>query len=161
MLLVRIPSLTRILLHRFDNMAPALIHLPTYFALNNYQEPTNQETGPYASVFNRTFWQGINSTPKLKSDLDTYMAAHKQGGSSLVDLLPFSRLMEGYNSAFPVLLVDIGGGVGHQCKDLKARYPSLQGDIVVQDLQCAKDLELAGVKGMVYNFFEPQPMKGE
>jgi hypothetical protein len=152
MLPVRIPSLTRILLHRFDNMAPALIHLPTYFALNNYQEPTNQETGPYASVFNRTFWQGINSTPKLKSDLDTYMAAHKQSGSSLVDLLPFSRLVEGYNSAFPV---------GHQCKDLKARYPSLQGDIVVQDLQCAKDLELAGVKGMVYNFFEPQPMKGE
>jgi hypothetical protein len=132
-----------------------------YIVPTSDQEPTNQETGPYASVFNRTFWQGINSAPKLKSDLDTYMAAHKQGGSSLVDLLPFSRLVEGYNSAFPVLLVDIGGGVGHQCKDLKARYLSLQGDIVVQDLQCAKDLELAGVKGMVYNFFEPQPMKGE
>jgi hypothetical protein len=142
-------------------MAPALVHFPTYFAANGYQEPANQETGPYAEVFNRTYWQGINSTPKLKSDLDTYMAAHKQGGSSLVDLLPFSRLVEGYNSAFPVLLVDIGGGVGHQCKDLKARYPSLRGDVVVQDLQCAKDLELAGVQGMAYNFFEAQPVRGK
>jgi demethylsterigmatocystin 6-O-methyltransferase len=142
-------------------MAPAFVHFPSYFALNNYREPTAQETGPYAAVFNRTYWQNITSTPKLKSDLDTYMAAHKQNGSSLADLLPLPRLVEGYNSAFPVLLVDIGGGVGHQCKDLRARYPSLQGDIVVQDLQSAPDLDLAGIKGMAYNFFEPQPIKGK
>jgi demethylsterigmatocystin 6-O-methyltransferase len=147
--------------YRFDNMAPAFVHFPTYFASNGYQEPANQETGPYAEVFERTYWQRLTSTPKLKIDLDTYMAAHKQGGSSLVDLLPYSRLIEGYNSAFPVLLVDIGGGVGHQCKDLRARYPSLQGEVVVQDLQCAEDLGVAGVKGMAYNFFEPQPIKGK
>ena len=73
-------------------------------------------------------------------------------------------MVEGYNPAFsPTLLVDIGGGVGHQCKDLKARYPSLPGEVVVQDLQCAKDLELAGngIRGMAYDFFEAQPVRGE
>jgi hypothetical protein len=143
-------------------MAPAFLHFPTYFASTNYAEPTSQSTGPYAQVFNQTYWARLTSTPKLKMDLDNYMAAHKKGGSSLVDLLPHSRLVEGYNPAFsPTLLVDIGGGVGHQCKDLKARYPSLPGEVVVQDLQCAKDLELAGIRGMAYDFFEAQPVRGK
>lgn len=142
-------------------MAPAFVHCPAYFAANGYREPANQETGPYAEVFNCTYWQRINTTPKLKNDLDTYMSAHKKGGSSLVDLLPYSELVAGYNSAFPVLLVDIGGGVGHQCKELRSRYPSLPGDIVVQDLQCVQDVGLAGVRGMAYNFFDPQPIRGK
>ena len=145
-------------------MAPSFLHFPSYFASTNYAEPTSQSTGPYAQVFNQTYWAHLTSTPKLKMDLDNYMAAHKKGGSSLVDLLPHSRLVEGYNPAFsPTLLVDIGGGVGHQCKDLKARYPSLPGEVVVQDLQCAKDLELAGngIRGMAYDFFEAQPVRGE
>jgi len=148
-------------LYRFDNMAPAFIHCPTYFASNNYQEPTSQETGPYAELFNCGFWDRVNSTPKLKHEFDTYMAAHKKGGSSLVDLLPYSRLVEGYNPASPVLLVDIGGNIGHQCIELKTRYPTIQGEIIVQDLQCAEDLGVAGVRGMAYNFFTPQPIKGE
>ncbi|KAM0696846.1 hypothetical protein Q7P36_002917 [Cladosporium allicinum] len=144
----------------FDNMAPSFLHFPSYFASTNYAEPTSQSTGPYAQVFGTTYWDRLTSTPKLKMDLDNYMAAHKKGGSSLVDLLPHSRLVEGYNPAFsPTLLVDIGGGVGHQCKDLKARYPSLPGEVVVQDLQCAKDLELAGIRGMAYDFFEAQPVR--
>lgn len=64
-----------------------------------------------------------------------------------------------YNSAFSVLLVNIGQGVGHQCKELKPRYLDLQGIIVIQDLQCAKDLGPAGVNGMVYNVFDPQAIK--
>jgi demethylsterigmatocystin 6-O-methyltransferase len=146
--------------YRFDNMAPAFLHMPTHFASTNYAEPTSQETSPYFQLFNRGFWDRVNASPKLKREFDTYMAAHKKGGSSLVDLLPLSRLVSGYNAAFPVLLVDIGGNVGHQCIELKTRYPDLQGGVVVQDLKCAEDLG-AGVKGMEYDFFTPQPIKGK
>jgi demethylsterigmatocystin 6-O-methyltransferase len=146
--------------YRFDNMGPAFLHMPTHFASTNYAEPTSQETSPYFQLFNRGFWDRVNASPKLKREFDTYMAAHKKGGSSLVDLLPLSRLVSGYNAAFPVLLVDIGGNVGHQCIELKTRYPDLQGGVVVQDLKCAEDLG-AGVKGMEYDFFTPQPIKGK
>lgn len=142
-------------------MAPAFIHLPSYFAANGFHEPPNQEAGPYADVFSCTYWQRVNQTPKLKADFDTYMSAHKKGGSSIIDLLPLSILVEGYDKSFPVLLVDIGGGVGHQCMELTSRHPSLQGQIVVQDLRVSKELELAGIRGMEYNFFTPQPIKSQ
>jgi hypothetical protein len=87
------------------------------------------------------------------------MAAHKKGCSSIVDLLPLSSLVEGYDKSSPVLLVDIGGGVGHQSRELRSCYPCLEGDIVVQDLRVSKELELAGVRGMEYDFFTPQPIK--
>lgn len=141
-------------------MAPAFVHLPSYFAANGYQEPIDQKTGPYAEVFRCTYWDRINRTPKLKDDFDTYMASHKKG-SSLVDLLPLSSLVEGYDKNFSVLLVDTGGGVGHQCMELRSRHPSLEGDIVVQDLRVSKELDQAGIKGMEYNFFDPQPIRSE
>ena len=89
------------------------------------------------------------------------MAAHKKGCSSIVDLLPLSVLLEGYDHTSSVLLVDIGGGVGHQSMELRSRYPQLQGDIVVQDLRVTKELEFAGVRGMKYDFFTPQPIESE
>jgi hypothetical protein len=101
----------------------------------------------------------VNGTPKLKDDFHTYMAAHKKGCSSIVDLLPLSSLVEGFDKSSPVLLVDIGGGVGHQSRELRSRYPYLEGDIVVQDLRVSKELELAGIRGMEYDFFTPQPIK--
>lgn len=142
-------------------MAPAFVHLPSYFAAHGYIEHLTQDTGPYAEIFKCTYWQRVNRSPELKHDFDTYMTAHKKGGSSLVNLLPLSTLVQGYDKSFPVLLVDIGGGMGHQCMELKARYPSLEGDIVVQDLRISKELELVGVKGMDYNFFTPQPIKSK
>lgn len=145
--------------YRFDNMASVFVHLPSYFALNGFNEPSSQETGPYADVFDRTYWQRVNGTPKLTDDFHTYMAAHKKGCSSIVDLSPLSLLVDGYDKSSQVLLVDIGGGVGHQSRELRARYPYLEGDIVVQDLQVSKELELAGVRGMQYDFFTPQPIK--
>lgn len=142
-------------------MAPAFVHLPSYFAANGYHEPPNQETGPYAAIFDCTYWQRINRIPELKHDFDTYMSTHKKGGSSLVDLLSLATLVKGYDKTYPVLLVDIGGGVGHQCMELKSRYPSLPGELVVQDLRISKELELVGVKGMEYDFFTPQPIKSK
>lgn len=142
-------------------MAPVFVRLPSYFASNGFNEPFSQETGPYAEAFNCTYWQRVNRSPKLKDDFDTYMAAHKKGRSSIVDLLPLSSLVEGYDKSLPVLLVDVGGGVGHQSKELKSRYPFLEGDIIVQDLQISKELELAGVRGMNYDFFTPQPIRSK
>lgn len=142
-------------------MAPVFVHLPSYFTANGFREPFNQETGPYNEVFDCTYWQRVNGTPKLKDDFHTYMAAHKKGCSSIVDLLPLSVLLEGYDHTSSVLLVDIGGGVGHQSMELRSRYPQLQGDIVVQDLRVTKELEFAGVRGMKYDFFTPQPIESE
>ena len=61
-----------------------------------------------------------------------------------------------------VVFVDVGGGIGHQCKELKEKYPNLKGRVIVQDLEHAisRRLEYPGVEGIVHDFFDEQPIKG-
>lgn len=64
-----------------------------------------------------------------------------------------------------VLMVDIGGANGSQAIDFKAQFPHLPGRYVVQDLFLPKadgvSKHSEGVELMSYDFFTPQPIKGE
>ena len=65
------------------------------------------------------------------------------------------------NSAF---LVDIGGGLGHDIEELKAKHPDISGSMVLQDQEAAiVQISKAspGIKLTVHDFFTPQPVKGE
>lgn len=63
-----------------------------------------------------------------------------------------------------VLLVDIGGGLGHDLEDFRAGYPHLPGRLVLQDLssvtkeavQIHERIELIS-----HDFFTPQPIEGK
>ena len=60
------------------------------------------------------------------------------------------------------LIVDIGGGIGHQCVQFKKAFPDLPGRVILQDLphSIARAMETPGVENMAHNFFELQPVKG-
>lgn len=59
-------------------------------------------------------------------------------------------------------LVDVGGGYGHQCVQLREKYPNLRGRLVLQDLpETVNKLQpIDGVKIMVQDFFEKQAIEG-
>ena len=62
-----------------------------------------------------------------------------------------------------VLLVDVGGGVGHDVQALKAEYPYLRGRLIVQDLPQVIDEEgckKMGIEATAYSFFEQEPVVG-
>lgn len=61
------------------------------------------------------------------------------------------------------IYVNIGGGIGHQCKQFKEKYPDLNGRVILQDLppSIAKALPTEGVENMEHDFFEPQPIKSK
>jgi hypothetical protein len=61
------------------------------------------------------------------------------------------------------LLVDIGGGLGHDLAAFHARFPSLSGRLILQDLPAViNDIEelSPSIERTVYDFFTPQPVKG-
>ena len=60
------------------------------------------------------------------------------------------------------MFVDVGGGSGHQCVDLRKAFPDIQGRVIVQDLEypISTRLEYASVEGMVHDAFKPQPIEG-
>lgn len=49
-----------------------------------------------------------------------------------LDVLDFRELAKGV-TAESTVLVDIGGGIGHQCALLKSKIPDLIGRVVLQD----------------------------
>ena len=61
-----------------------------------------------------------------------------------------------------ILLVDIGGGVGHDLRAFKARFPKLPGRLVLQDLphviNSITDIP-DGIEPFKYDFFTPQPLQ--
>ena len=64
------------------------------------------------------------------------------------------------------MMVDVGGGSGHQLIRLRAALPQLKGRMVVQDVAMMIDTidkaaaEKAGVETMVHDFYTPQPVRG-
>lgn len=89
------------------------------------------------------------------------MAARRAGMPTWLSVYPIESETKGWNPELPVF-VDIGGGIGHQCAELKGKYPKLPGKVVLQDLPHCIDhaLPTPGVDNTVQNFFEPQPIKG-
>ena len=61
------------------------------------------------------------------------------------------------------VFVDVGGGTGQQCVALKEKFPDLPGKVILQDLPAviAEAKLPEGIETMVYDFFTPQPVKGE
>lgn len=59
--------------------------------------------------------------------------------------------------------VDVGGGRGHECEKVLAKYPGLKGRFVLQDLANVVD-DTEGldprIEKMAHDFTKPQPIKG-
>ncbi|KAJ5811456.1 Winged helix-turn-helix transcription repressor DNA-binding [Penicillium riverlandense] len=62
-----------------------------------------------------------------------------------------------------VLLVDMGGSIGHDLSEFRRRWPNVPGRLVLQDLPevvcSAKDLD-PSIEVTAYDFFTELPIKG-
>jgi hypothetical protein len=64
------------------------------------------------------------------------------------------------------MLVDVGGGEGHDLKLFLERFPEAKGSLVLQDLPAVVnggfgDKTPPGVISMSHDFFDAQPVKGK
>ena len=64
-----------------------------------------------------------------------------------------------------MLLVDVGGNLGHEAKSFVDAHPGHEGRVILQDLpSMIAEVEQRGipegVEAMPYDFFTPQPVKG-
>ncbi len=62
-----------------------------------------------------------------------------------------------------IVLVDIGGGIGHDLSAFHDKYPALKGKLVLQDLpvviESVKDIPTK-IEALAQDFFQPQQIKG-
>lgn len=147
----------------FNLLGPILQQTPAFFAETKYRNPDNPAHAPFGKGWNTELpvFLWLAHQPQFIGYFNAFMAAQRGEMPGWLTTYPIREETRGWNPQEPVF-VDIGGGIGHQCADLKSKYPDLPGRVILQDLPHAIQGALAtpGVEAQVHDFFTPQSVKG-
>ncbi|KAF2971686.1 hypothetical protein GQX73_g1866 [Xylaria multiplex] len=142
----------------------AAIKAPKYLRETGYRCPTNPNDGfmQYAFQTKLSSFELFHSIPWVMRDFNTFMGNSMGARQIWLDWYPMQeRLIDGSDPANdPALLVDIGGGWGHDIMAFNNKYPN-KGKLILQDLPgVIKDCQSlpSGVEGLAYDFFTEQPV---
>ncbi|KAL4745383.1 hypothetical protein BDW72DRAFT_198702 [Aspergillus terricola var. indicus] len=146
--------------------------LPSFLKRTNYANPSNGCHAAFQDGYrtDKHFFEFLKEHPTYGTEFNNHMTAYHQGRPSWMDegFYPVSSLMEGLNiNADDVLLVDVGGNVGHDLSEFRRKWPSIPGRLILQDLpeviEQAKwqNQAIQGtIEPMSHDFFTEQPVKG-
>jgi hypothetical protein len=153
----------------YDVSRPSFNGFPEHFKNNGYIPPSLSGTdGPFQSAHktNQPFFDWLVATPPHLDHFSSFMASYRAGKPDWFDFYPVQdRLIEGFDaSANEALLVDVGGGRGHDVATFASRYQSHPGKIFLQDREpviATVDVGAAGggFEAQAHDFFTPQPIK--
>jgi hypothetical protein len=140
--------------------------LPNFLARTAYKTPVDELQTAFQDAWKtplHTFqWMGEN--PKHLAYFNDYMALRRQAELSWLMVYPVAEEVKDWDAADgeKAIYVNIGGGIGHQCKQFKEKYPDLPGRVILQDLphSIANALPSPGVENLQHDLFQPQPIKG-
>lgn len=147
--------------------------MPVWLKENQYRSPTEGTNAPFGMGFNTDlhFFEWVNANPKypkLAGQFNNFMSAYHQGRPSWMDdgFYPVSeQLIKGAKQGDnEVLLVDVGGGKGHDLQEFRSKCPdSSSGRLILQDqptvLDDVEELD-SSIERMAHDFFTEQPIKG-
>lgn len=147
----------------------AIYKLPAYFRSSKYQNPDDATAGPFQFAYETSehWFSWASNHPTVCRDFNHHMSAYHQGRPSWMDFdfYPVEELLLDGAKSDPesVLLVDIGGGLGHDLQEFLFKFPNTPGRLILQDKddvieQVAGDL--GKIETMAHNFFAEQPIKG-
>jgi len=152
---------------RFDCATRSLANLPRYLERTNFGD-VEGPLGPFQDVNNTTdgMFPYLMKNPEMMSNFNAFMAGSLETRPEWFKTFPVEGIVvagaktDGPNN---VLLVDVGGGEGHDIEAFRKGYPDLRGKLVLQDLPPVinniKDLD-ASITRQPHDFFTPQPVQG-
>jgi hypothetical protein len=145
--------------------------LPAFLRKTGFKVPTDMND------CNMQFWQGdkhanlfeyVSTNAALRSDFNDAMECHsKYNLTPWPEVYPTDTVVAAAKPGVP-LVVDVGGGKGHDLKKFLARHPEAcqtPGSLVLQDLPgilkgVEADLAAPAIKVQPHDFFTEQPVKG-
>ncbi|KAF2108462.1 S-adenosyl-L-methionine-dependent methyltransferase [Lophiotrema nucula] len=149
-------------IHHIGHIVPTIASLPEYLAKHGYQDPSDAFNGPWQLV-NQTkdqYFEWIAKRPEDQEAFNTLMAITRlQRGEDWFEFYPVEDKLKA-SSPEDIVLVDIGGGLGHDAIAFRNHFPDLPGKVVVEDLPAVtaeiKDLP-DGIEALGHSFLDPQP----
>ncbi|KAL8824799.1 MAG: hypothetical protein Q9191_004810 [Dirinaria sp. TL-2023a] len=147
-----------------DTYGPVAQALPSFLEENKYQDITDNRKTPFQRGHRteQSAFEWLSQQPKLFGALQLLMGG-LQSNDWIIGFDLLDQAAQAVTASQPGLsekpfLVDVGGGHGHQCKQILDKYPSLKGRLILQDLSQAVDKlpPIDGVRIVAQNFFEKQ-----
>lgn len=120
------------------------------------------ECSPIQHALGDTMFGILSKNPRRKKIFDDYMEARRFSKEpKWLDIYPAGEKLRA--APDQVLLVDVGGGKGHDLILFRQRFPDVTGELVVQDLPrtfASLAEKPPGITLMEHDFFAEQPVKG-
>ena len=153
----------------FNVIGPSLHKIPAYLKKTSYKNPQDSLNGPFQYAHNTKLplWTWMSERPDMTQCFNNYMTGYRQGKISWMDPDSYpvaeklGRDLKDEKDA--VLLVDVGGGLGHDLEEFKAKHPHIPGRLVLQDRpEVVRQIKKIsqGIEATVHDFFTPQPIRG-
>jgi len=141
----------------------------SFFREIGYRQPEDARKGIFQYAFNtdKEAFELWHTMPDVMDNFNTAMSGIRGSRPSWVEWWPVEERIFGDGAIVDddaVLLVDVAGGRGHDIQAFKKAFPNKKGRLVLEDLPAVIDdiSELdEGIERVKYDFFTPQPIKGE
>lgn len=161
-----IPNIAAGVKHTFDTNGPAYMALPDFLERIKYQNPTDSGDCAFQIGHNtkEPLFRWLETHPDHQDNFNVWMSAQREGRAKWLDFFPLEEQICKVSNMTDdqVLLVDVGGGYGHEIQAIKIKYPAIRGRMILQDLPqtIAQALKVEGMEATSHDFFTPQPIKG-
>ena len=162
-----VPSLEAGINHTYDVVGKSAMPLPDFLAKNNYQNPTDSSHCALNDAFHTTenLFEWFPKNPEQSEYFNLFITGQRKGRANWLDFYPLKeQLVDGFQgSDDAVMLVDVGGALGHEIHAIKKKYPKIPGKLVLQDLPdtVKQATTIPGMQAMAHDFFTEQPLKGK
>ncbi|KAF6799563.1 o-methyltransferase [Colletotrichum sojae] len=146
----------------YDLILPTYVSLPSFLASTNYANPQDPRRTAFqhAHAWEGDLWSYYRAHPAKQDEFNKVQESIALQQPSWTEMYPAAELVKGAREG-PVL-VDVGGGTGHDVRRFCEVVPWMEGRVWLEDVEEA--VEMADVPGGVgrvgYDFFTPQPIKG-
>ncbi|APA05649.1 hypothetical protein sscle_01g004190 [Sclerotinia sclerotiorum 1980 UF-70] len=150
----------------FTTQNEVVTSLPTYFAKTGYKNPNDAFNGPFqfARQTELHCFDWIATQPRLQNAFNTVMTIPRNiGRTAWYKYFPVAEKLVAESPTDP-LIIDIGGGIGHDLIRFKEANPDIQGRLIVQDIPVvisgiAPGSLPEGIEAQPHDFFKPQPVQ--
>lgn len=151
----------------FDQAATSVIHMPEFLAKTSFKNPEGP-MGNFQSAFNTELqmFPWLMEHPQQMSNFNDLMMGQRMNRIEWFNFADVdSILLNGFGETTEnaTLLVDVGGGRGHDLEAFRNRFPDAKGSLILQDLPPViddiKELHV-DIMRTKHDFFTPQSVEG-
>ncbi|KAL0938432.1 o-methyltransferase [Colletotrichum truncatum] len=146
----------------YNLILPIYAHLPRFFEKTGYANPEDPRATAFqfAHGWEGDLWSYYTAHPDEQDEFNTIQKTIASQQPVWTDIFPIETLLDAEPGT--PLVVDVGGGTGHDLIVFHQTDPKVASQLYLEDLESVieKAPMPTGINKVAYDFFTPQPVKG-